>query len=170
MIKRTFLCGVLGMGILLTASSCIFDRREDDYIPYASNYAPVVLNRADFEKSIKFSGTKSMQKAGKIYVYNQWIFISDTNKGFHVYDNTDPEAPVLKNFIEAPGVTDMAIRNNTIYINQAVDLVALTINPVTEQVQVLKRIPNIFPVKVSPDGFYQPVETNKEVVVDWIQK
>ena len=155
--------------ISITLSSCIYER-GDDYVPYISSYEPVIMERNDFEKAIQIKEKQNMKKAGKIYVYNQWIFISDLHKGFHIYDNSTPENPKLTAFLEAPGATDMAIRNETIYINQAVDLVAISINPNTKQVQVLKRIPNTFPILTSPDGFYQPVDTNQQIVVDWIKK
>jgi hypothetical protein len=40
--------------------------------------------------------------------------------------------PILRNrlhFYKAPGATDLAIKGNTVYINQAVDLVTATFDP-----------------------------------------
>lgn len=142
--------------------SCFY--RVDDEPSGYSPYEPVYMNRQQLENSIKMSAPRAMVKAGKIYVKDQYIFITDENKGFHIYDNSNPNAPKLVNFLEVPGATDMAIKNSTLYINQAIDLVAVTIS--NNAVTVQKRIPNTFPQKVSPDGWGYPAGEN-EIIVDW---
>lgn len=142
--------------------SCFY--RVDDEPSSYSPYEPIYMSRQQLENSIKMSAPKSMIKAGKIYVKDQYIFITDENKGFHIYDNSNPNSPQLINFLEVPGATDMAIKNNTIYINQAIDLVALSIT--NNSVTVHKRIPNTFPQKVSPDGWGFYAGEN-EIIVDW---
>lgn len=142
--------------------SCIY--RIDDSPSRYSSYEPVYMSRQQLENSIKMSPARSMVKAGKIYVKDSYIFITDENKGFHIYNNSNPNAPQLIGFLEVPGATDMAIKNNTIYINQAVDLVAVTVN--NTSVTVNKRIPNTFPQKISPDGLGHNSGTN-EIIVDW---
>lgn len=146
----------------MSLQSCFYT--VDDEPSRYSPYEPVYMNRQQLESSIKMSAPRTMVKAGKIYVKDQYIFITDENKGFHIYDNSNPNAPKLVNFLEVPGATDMAIKNSTIYINQAIDLVAVTIS--TNSVTVHKRIPNTFPQKVSPDGWGHPSSEN-EIIVDW---
>ena len=152
--------------LTLMLQSCFYNYHDDDdYVsPYYSQYEPVILSREQLQNSIKMTTPKSMTKAGKIYVKDNYIFITDENKGFHIYDNSNPNAPQLTGFLEVPGATDMAIKNNTIYINQAVDLVAITVNNNT--VNVNKRIPNTFPQKLSPDGWGYNYGEN-EIIVDW---
>lgn len=146
--------------------SCFYNYHDDDDFttPQNSQYTPVIMSREQMVNSIKMSAPKSMKKAGKIYVKDSYIFITDENKGFHIYDNSNPNAPQLTGFLEVPGATDMAIKNNTIYINQAVDLVAVSLN--NNQVTVQKRIVNTFPQKISPDGFNHYAGEN-EIIVDW---
>ena len=146
--------------------SCFYNYHDDDDFttPNYSQYEPVILSREQLQNSIKMSAPKSMIKAGKIYVKDNFIFITDENKGFHIYNNTNPNAPQLTGFLEVPGATDMAIKNNTIYINQAVDLVAVSLN--NNQVTVQKRIENTFPQKISPDGWNHYAGEN-EIIVDW---
>jgi hypothetical protein len=45
--------------------------------------------------------------------------------------------PIRLHFIKAPGATDLAIKGNTVYINQAVDLVTATFDPATKNLQLL---------------------------------
>lgn len=152
---------------LLTLQSCIYNYHDDDggpSVPHYSQYEPIIMSREQLENSIKMTTPKNMVKAGKIYVKDSYIFITDENKGFHIYDNSNPNAPKLTGFLEVPGATDMAIKNNTIYINQAVDLVAVTIN--NNAVTIHKRIKNTFPQKNSPDG-WQHYAGENEIIVDW---
>lgn len=98
------------------------------------------------------------------------MFVNDINKGFHVYNYTNPTSPVKLGFIKILGATDLAIRDNTIYINQAVDLVTLNYNSANNSAQVLHRNKNVFPQKVSPLGNYAYESNENNIVIDWIKK
>ena len=76
-------------------------------------------------------------------------------------------------FLRIPGATDLAIKPNSevIYVNQAVDLVAFTIEKNTMKITIHKRLRNVFPVLRSPDGFYLNEKYSKDkIVVDWHKK
>lgn len=132
-----------------------------------NNYKPVIMNRATFEASIKILPGKNIVKSGKIYIKDDIMLVNDVNKGFHIYNYSDATNPIKIAFLEIPGATDVAIRNATIYINQAVDLVTLKYDLTTNKVSVLYRNRNIFPQKNSPQGFGAYVKEN-EVIIDWI--
>ena len=161
-IKVVLLLSTLACGF--TLQSCFYHVHDDNVAAPYYQYDPIYMSRADLESSIKMSEPRAMQNAGKIYVKDQHIFITDENKGFHIYNNSNPNAPALIAFLEVTGATDMAIKNNSIYINQAVDLVAVSIT--NNQVTVHKRIKNTFPSKVSPDGYIHYAGEN-EIIVDW---
>lgn len=155
---------------------CIFFQgcwpENDDVIPpipFESQYEPVFLNRTDFEKSVAVKNAVSIGTSGKIYIKDKLLFINELNKGFHVFDNRDPKNPKSIQFLEAPGSTDMAIRSNIIYINQATDLIAVEYVSATNTASLTKRIPNTFPELLSPDGFdaYSFDIPENSVVVDW---
>lgn len=136
---------------------------------YESDYEPEIMKREVFEKSIEVETPHTMQNAGKIYLKDQLLFLGDTNKGFHIYDNSDPEKPVAVAFLRIPGATDLAIRDNVLYVNQATDLVALSYDIATKKVTIHKRIANTFPSLRSPEGSLgYPKED--EVIVDWVKK
>ena len=150
-------------------SCCPFlvDCEGDDFIETASRYEPIFLNRVDFEKSVNLKKSLAIGTSGKIYVKDNLLFINELNKGFHVYDNSDPANPKSIKFLEAPGSTDLAIRNTMIYINQATDLIAVEYNAATNTASLTKRIPNTFPKLRSPDGFEAYDIPENSVVVDW---
>lgn len=139
--------------ISIVFQSCWY-HRDDEPInvdPVESSYKPVTVDRETFESTIAVGAPRNIEEAGKIYVNGDMVFINELNKGFHVLDNRDPENPVNISFIEIPLATDLAIRNNTIYVHHAVDLVAMRYN--TTSIEILHREKNVFPPLNSPDGF-----------------
>jgi len=151
-------------------SCCLppFDCGDDFIEPVSgSNYEPVFLNRIDFEKSVTLKNSLAIGTSGKIYIKDNLLFINELNKGFHVYDNSDPRNPKSIKFLEAPGSTDLAIRGNMVYINQATDLIAVEYDPVLNTASLTKRIPNTFPNLRSPDGFDAYDIPENSIVVDW---
>ena len=154
---------------LFLTTGCWYTVDDDVTAPRESIYEPVVLQRPAFEVSLKVLPDRAVKKAGKIYIKDNLMFINDKNLGFHVYDYSDAQNPVPVCFIKATGATDLAVRNNTIYINQAVDLVTLQYNAATNTVAITKRNRNVFPQKVAPDNGYVSVGEN-EIITDWQPK
>lgn len=153
----------------LVLTSCIFDNWGETTTvdPVFSRFEPVTLSITEFENSIEIQDKIPVTESSKIYIIGDYIFINDKRTGFHIFDNTDVANPIKKKFLKIPGATDISIRNNTLYINQATDLVVLTLDYSTFQIEVKKRLKNVFPELRSPDGEYFS-EDNK-VVVNWIQ-
>ena len=118
----------------------------------------------DFESAVGLTQSTSLTKAGKIYIKDDLLFVNDVKKGFHIYryDSTGQPQPVA--FINIPGATDIAMRSNTLYINQATDLVTLLY--VNNSISLIKRNRNVFPPMLSPEGYYGNI-TEDEVIVDW---
>ena len=157
------------LGCLLLQSCCYSGDCNDegvDPIAVFSEYTPVILDRPTFETSVELQDSRAIAQSGKIYVLGELLFVNEVNEGFHVFDNADPTSPIPLSFIKAPGATDVAIKNNVYYINQAVDLIAVTYDKVSANLVVTKRIRDIFPVKISPDGYYPNVQEGS-VVVDY---
>jgi hypothetical protein len=132
-------------------------------------YEPVYMTRMAFENSVSVIAPKPTIKAGKIYIKDNFLFVNDVNKGFQIYNYSNPSNPIAIGYLNFPGATDMAIRNNAIHVNQATDLVSVEINSASNSVSVTNRVKNTFPIKLSPDGFSPPTKQN-QVVVNWILK
>ncbi|MGK0413455.1 MAG: hypothetical protein ACJA1B_001658 [Polaribacter sp.] len=150
--------------------NCFFNNENENISvdPVFSRYDPIVLTTTEFENSILVQEKKSVEEASKIYIIDDFIFINDKRTGFHIFDNSNPSNPIQKKFLKAPGATDIAIRNNVLYINQATDLVVLTFDFNALTAVVSKRVKNVFPPLQAPNGewFYE----EGKVVVNWIQK
>jgi len=140
---------------------------NDDFEGPSSNYEAVYMDRALFEESVALKSSLAIGISGKIYVKGDLLFVNELYKGFHVYDNSDPANPKAIKFLEAPGSTDMAIRDNMIYINQATDLIAVSYGSDINKVMLTKRIPNTFPSLRSPDGFDAYDIPENSVLINW---
>lgn len=130
---------------------------------------PVYMSYDDLRTAVKTTDPVSLEKPGKIYFKDNYIYINEYFKGVHIIDNTNPSSPQEKKFIEIPGNVDIAIKDNILYADSYVDLVALDIsdlNNITEK----KRIENVFPyaTPVNPDKYTEewPDQT-KGVVIRW---
>lgn len=168
--KTLFIKFALLLFSLISQSCFYYDSSDDDTFelePDYQLYDPVVMSREDFESSIKLLPVTPIKKTGKIYVKGSLLFINDYRLGFHIYDNTDPTNPKPITFLQAPGATDIAVRDNTLYLNQATDLIALVYNPDDSSLQITKRIKNTFPEMHSPDGHFPFDLDDNEVVVGW---
>jgi len=159
---------LFGFTILLLQSCCPFlvDCDDDIIDPTFSRYEPILLDRNDFENSVSLKDPISISTSGKIYIKDDLLFINEIHKGFHIYDNSDPTSPTPIKFLEVPGSTDLAIRENMIYINQATDLIALEYDT-TDGITLTKRVVNVFPELRSPDGFLSYNIPENNVVVGW---
>ena len=157
---------VLGLNGCCIFGDCEDDGFENDPLAF-SQYEPVYLDRGILEQSVRLMEPIPILNSGKIYIKDNLLFVGEARKGFHVFDNTNPENPVKIKFIEVPGSTDLAIRNNVLYVNQATDLIAARFNVASNELSVTKRVENMFPELLSPDGYYANDLPDNSVVVDW---
>jgi hypothetical protein len=141
---------------ILLFQSCIFIGLVDpEPEPNSATdfFEPILMTREEFENSVGYGQPIPIDKAGKIYVKDHIVLINELHKGFHVYNYQNPENPQAIGFIKVPGATDVAIRADMIYINQAVDLLSISYNNTLTSIQVQHRNKNVFPqMNQSPSG------------------
>ncbi|MDD4515213.1 hypothetical protein [Massilibacteroides sp.] len=149
---------LLGGTLLIGTSSSGDERWEGDYVP-------VFMKRTELEKSVFFNEeSRDLKNPGKIYTKDHYIFINEKYKGIHVIDNTTPASPKQIGFIVAPGCIDMAIKGSTLYLDNAVDLVAFNLETRT----VTERIPFVFPEPLSPQNYsYYGDRKDDLILVGW---
>ncbi|MEN8117817.1 MAG: hypothetical protein ABFS16_12600 [Bacteroidota bacterium] len=131
---------------------------------------PVYMSYDELRNSVITSSPAKLVNPGKIYFKDGYIFINEEMKGIHVIDNRNPESPAKTAFIEIPGNMDMAIKNNTLYADSYVDLVAIDISDIENQEEV-KRVNNVFPYTIPEpidNGLLiADIDEDKGVVVGW---
>lgn len=130
----------------------------DEYVTYTVN-EPVFMSTAEFRSTVNVEEPQPIEKQGKIVFYNDYLYISQPEKGIHVIDNRDPSNPQNIAFIELLGNADMHVRNNVLYADSYVDLVWFDINdPAKPAFKGRKE-------EVFPQAF-PPTENNFSI--DWV--
>lgn len=117
-----------------------------------SGYAPILMTRDEMERAVKLESPRPMLEPGKIYYKNPYLLIVEKYKGVHIFDNTDPENPNKIGFLHIDGIRDMAIKDDVLYADNAVDLIAVQINASASSAVVTKRLKNYFQEIPPPDG------------------
>jgi len=87
-----------------------------------------------------------MERPGKIYLHENYIFVNEVNKGIHIFDNTNPSSPVPMSFLEIGGAMDMAVKDQTLYVDNYIDLVSINIADISNP-QFCGRVENVFPAE-----------------------
>ncbi|MEZ4827222.1 MAG: hypothetical protein R3C61_13235 [Bacteroidia bacterium] len=149
----------------LSLSGCVTDKCDLEYT--FSKYSPVYMSIEDFRNAVSVESPKSLQNPGKIYIKDNYLFVSEIGKGVHVFDNKNPQSPVALAFINVPGNYDIAFNCDKLYVDSSTDLLVFDMsNPA--QPQLINRVENALPHIVSYRGY--TADANKGVVVEWVQE
>ncbi|CAM4140742.1 LVIVD repeat-containing protein [Zobellia nedashkovskayae] len=152
------LCSLL-IAAIVTFSSCNDDKDDlqgNEYLVAT----PVTTNLLEFkEEAVAVTEPVSMVESGKIYAYQDYIFVNDVHRGFHVIDNSNPENPEAISFIKLEGNYDISIKNDRLYADSYGDLVIMNISDIN----------NITMVQRIEDAIYQQFWCTVGFDVDWPQ-
>lgn len=127
--------------LLITVQSCSDDTCTETRTLYVWN--PVYKDTDAIRKEFAIEAPKALANPGKIYYYNQHIFISEPSEGIHIIDNTDPANPTPVNFIKIPGTKDMAVKNGRLYADNYIDLLTIDISDLSDPT-LTSRTENVF--------------------------
>lgn len=135
---------------------------------------PIYMSYQEFRTNAIFiDPDRSLTGIGKIYLYNNLVFINTPNEGVHVYDNTDPYSPTKMTFINIPGNIDIAIHQGYLYVDSYMDLVTVDIHDILSPTVVNRQI-DIFPYDVYqniPDNIvFSDIDKTKGVIVGYTVK
>jgi hypothetical protein len=126
-------------------------------------YEAVYTSFADLRASVESVDPRPIDRKGKIYWKDSYLYINEPGKGIHVINNADPANPAPVSFINIPGSFDLAIRNNILYADSYTDLVAITTD-IPGQEQEVGRVKDVF-LFSSIEGFV--FDAQRGVVTDW---
>jgi hypothetical protein len=159
--RKIILLPLLAM-MVFALQSCLKDKITKTY----SIFEPIYKSKAEVQAEIRSSTPVSISNPGKIYMYGNYIFLNDVNKGVHVIDNANPANPVIKSFINIPGNVDIAVKGSMLYADLFTDLVVVDIaDPLNATLKNV--VPKIFPEREYAAGFIQ--DSNK-VIVGWTER
>ena len=165
-IENLFISAVL---ILIFFVSC----SNDDKYEYYDLATPVVLSFDELRKSVAILPPKEIKESGKIYIYKNYVFVNDKDKGIHIINNSNPEKPVKISFLKIHGNVDISVKNNFLYADSFIDLVVFDISDINN-IKLVNRLKDVFPYYLSvpqnTEVDWQTLNTQNTVVVDWVIK
>lgn len=162
---------ILLLTFLFTLSSCelLNDEPDGEYADYLVA-KPLVMSKEEFATSVDVIAPQPIDESGKIYAYQDYIFINDKYKGVHVIDNSNPENPQKIAFIKIAGNVDISIKDDYLYADSIADLVVLDISDISNIV-IVNRLLDVLPDNVvwpAADIFeWEGIDYENEVLVGW---
>ncbi len=154
---------VVALTSLVTAS-CM-----DRYVEVFTANSPVYMSYEDLRVAVKKSESRDLINPGKIYFKDNFLFVVEELKGVHLIDLATPSNPRNTGFIEIPGCMDIAIKNQVLFADSYIDLVAIDISS-HSNIREVARVEKVFPYTVPPagnGGRMAEVDQEKGVVIDW---
>lgn len=129
---------------------CIKDKCTHKYSTYV--YKPVYQPMSAL-RQVSVQAPKPITANGKIFIKDNFIYLNEANKGFHVIDNSNPAAPKNIAFVSVPGCIDIAAKGNYLLADNYIDLVTFDIsNPAG--IAMVSRKENALPFRTYNYGFY----------------
>lgn len=162
-------CTILIMGLL--ALSCI---ESDDALTYGRPDGAVtgmvpIYESPETAHNLSITDPMAIVNPGKIFNYNDFLIVTIINEGFHVIDNEDPALPRQLFFVNIPGNTDVAVKDNVFFVNNYNDLVSFTFDE-NRNIQIVERMSDAMQnstVGLDPGTYFECVDLSKGIVVGW---
>ncbi|MEJ7645366.1 MAG: hypothetical protein WKF87_12290 [Chryseolinea sp.] len=156
-----FLTVLLGISVLLEGCTDKCDV-TNTYV----YYEPVYTTLDEVRASVGIQGPQTINQVGKIYYKDGFMYVNEPGNGIHIIDNQDPSNPKPRHFLKIPGNFDLAIKNNTLYADSFVDLVAFDISDITS-IHEVNRVEGIFK-NYNVMGF--STDVNCCVITSWTER
>jgi|SRR6218665_313913 len=148
--------------LVLLLAGCLKDKVSRSY----TILTPVYKNKNDVLSEVRPSSAQPLENPGKIFMYGDYLFVNEINKGVHIIDNSNPSAPVNKSFITIPGNIDIAVKGNALYADIYTDMLTIDISsPLSATVKKVSR--DVFPERSYGNGF---AADSSRYIVDWTKK
>ena len=166
--KRGFFLSIL---ILFTSTACeLVELEQVPEIGIQTGVRPIYADLDQWDEIISLP-PQPIGNLGKIYYKAPYMYVNERFRGFHVFDNTDPENPIPIVFIQIFGSEDIAINGNILYADNFTDLVAVDISDLFNVV-VVDREEGLYTreARAYPEGFsgyFECVDASKGFVVGW---
>ncbi|MDI9366036.1 MAG: hypothetical protein QM541_13850 [Flavobacterium sp.] len=126
-------------------------------------YTPIYQTTQQVRASVKNDAPKPINSVGKMVLLGNYIYLNEPQKGIHIIDNSNPEKPINKAFINIPGNENLAIKGNFLYADCFTDLMAIDISN-ANNITPKSFINNLFPDRRYINGYI--VDSGK-IIIDW---
>ena len=159
---------ILSLLLVLGLVSC--DKKEEgDYADYLVA-TPISMSVTEFKNSVDVVAPRPINESGKIYAFENYIFVNDKYKGVHVIDNSDPSSPQKISFIKIAGNVDISVKGNFLYADSLTDLIVLDISEINA-IRIVNRMENVLRDNVVwpvADIYeYDGIDYQNEIIIGW---
>ncbi len=132
---------------------------------------PLKISKAEFRADPDILPPAPIKESGKIYAYQDYIFVNDKYRGVHVVDNSDPTNPKKIAFIEIDGNVDISVKGDYLYADSITDLVVLDISNI-DDIKMVNRLEDVLRDNIvwpaEADLFdWGEVDYENEIVIGW---
>ncbi|MGC6422916.1 MAG: LVIVD repeat-containing protein [Flavobacteriaceae bacterium] len=100
----------------------------DNGVNYYNSFSVETISLEELQAQIRVETARPYEETGKLYFYNNTLFVNESDSGVHVLDVTDPSAIEKSKFLQLPGNIDIAIQDNTMYADLYSAMVQLDIS------------------------------------------
>ena len=161
---------VLTLCVAVTFTACNDDEQPGEFADYLVA-RPLTLSIDEFKNSVDVIPPIPIDESGKIYAYNDLIFVNDKFKGVHVIDNSDPSSPQKISFIKIAGNVDISVKDNFLYADSLMDLIVIDISDLNN-IQIVNRLENVLQDNVvwpaEAEIFeFEEIDYENEILVGW---
>ncbi len=125
------------LGVLCLFVSC----NQDDNSETAVFAVPITKSLAKIRSEVKVTSAKQTASDGKVYVTAKHLFYIAKESGVHIFDNSNPAAPLNIAFISLEGVHDIAVKGNYLFADNFVDLLIFDISDINN-ITLMKTVEN----------------------------
>lgn len=155
--------------LMLYSSGCVQDKctTTRTYI----QFTPIYKTMDEVREMVSMEGPRTLQRPGKIYVRDHFLFVNEYGEGVHIIDYSNPQNPKAISFLHVPGNVDIAVKGNVLYADQFKDLVAFDIS-ILDNITEVSRVEDAFPrnISVHPSASAWSVDDSKGVAIDWLEE
>ncbi|WP_299337190.1 hypothetical protein [uncultured Psychroserpens sp.] len=133
---------------------------------------PETMSKVEWRTAVEVQAPKPILDVGKIYAYQDLIFINERFKGVHIFDNSDPLSPQAVSFINIPGNEDISVKDDYLFADSAIDLLVFDIsnvNTITE-VERLQEVFTVYDYQIPNDAAgadFSNFDRETQVIVGW---
>ena len=132
-----FSLGAVMLLFLFSYSECEEKEENDGNTQKYNHYVPIYKTIEEFTDSIFFTSPKEIVETGKIYFYNDYLFIGQPKKGVHIFDLSKGGDPINIKYLNIPGNVDITIKNGIVYADVYNALVTFKIDDALEEVTLI---------------------------------
>ncbi|GAB3894429.1 hypothetical protein GCM10028803_09380 [Larkinella knui] len=150
------------LGILLVGLNGCTDKCKETRT--FRQFTPRTFTLAQVRQGVQTEQARTLVNPGKIYTKDGFLLINEIKEGIHIIDNRNPASPKMVSFLRIPGNGDMAIRNNILYADSFMDLVAFDISD-PQNIREVNRVKDVFP-NGQFDGGYWSLNVQQELIND----